>query len=151
MKKTILIATVAGAVLAAPAFAQFGFGLTVFDPTSWGELVSQLRQMQQQYSLLSQTYSQITNQYRQMQTNATLLPINMFARYRAVLSPWKFTSASNTYGTTGGWITSINSGAGLPGRIWRRHNSLAELLECLGLDPCGSAGPNKAELQHIGD
>jgi hypothetical protein len=59
MKRTILITTVAGAVLAVPALAQFGFGLTVFDPTSWGELVSQLRQMQQQYSLLSQTYSQI--------------------------------------------------------------------------------------------
>jgi ABC-type dipeptide/oligopeptide/nickel transport system permease subunit len=41
MKRLILITTVAGAVLAVPALAQFGFGLTVFDPTSWGELVSQ--------------------------------------------------------------------------------------------------------------
>jgi hypothetical protein len=112
MKKAILIATLAGAALTVPTLGQFGFGVTVFDPTSWGELVSQLQQMQQQYSLLTQTYSQITNQYRQMQTNATLLPINMLARYRAVLSPWKFTAAGNTYGTTGGWVTSINSGAG---------------------------------------
>ena len=39
----------------------------------------------------------------------------------------------------------------LPGRIWRSRNFIAELLECLELDPRGSAGPNKAELQHIGD
>jgi len=113
IKRIAVVTVLAGAAIGVPALGQFGFGtLPVFDVTSWGELVSQLHQMQQQYPLLTQTYNQITSQYKQMVTNATLLPVNMFARYRAVLSPWKFSTATNTYGTIGGWINSINSGAG---------------------------------------
>lgn len=114
IKRIAMVTVLAGAAIGVPALAQFGFGtLPVFDVTSWGELVSQLHEMQQQYTLLTQTYNQITSQYKQIVTNATLLPVNMFARYRAVLSPWKFSTATNTYGTTGGWINSINSGAGV--------------------------------------
>jgi hypothetical protein len=29
------------------------------------------------------------------------------------LTPWRYSSAANTYGTTGGWIAAINSGLGV--------------------------------------
>ncbi|MCP5116163.1 MAG: hypothetical protein GY953_35500 [bacterium] len=90
--------------------AQFGFGLTVFDPTNWAESVRQLTQLEQQYQQLVQTYTQITNQYDHMLRMARTVPVNMVARYKAPLTPWRNSSATNTYGTTGGWIGAINSG-----------------------------------------
>lgn len=93
--------------------AQFGFGgITVFDPTNWVESVRQLAQMQQQYTQLVQTYTQITNQYNHMRRMAQIVPVNMMARYRALLTPWRNSGATNTYGTTGGWIGAVNSGVG---------------------------------------
>ena len=52
--------------LAGPALAILGLGDIVFDPTSYGELIKQLLQMQQQYSQLVQTYQLIQSQYQQM-------------------------------------------------------------------------------------
>jgi hypothetical protein len=34
------------------------------------------------------------------------------AKWQAILSPWKFPSATNTYGTTAPWLGAVNSGAG---------------------------------------
>src|SRR5581483_7228752 len=34
--------------------------------------------------------------------------------YRAVATPWLNSSATNTYGTSGGWTTGINTGVGAP-------------------------------------
>lgn len=107
MKKTILITTLLAA--SSVSMAQF-FGLTVFDPTNWAEAVNQLRQLEQQYRQLVSTYNQITNQYNHMLLMARQVPVNMSARYRALLSPWRQSTATNTYGTTGGWIGAINSG-----------------------------------------
>jgi hypothetical protein len=94
-----------------PAFAIFGIGDIVFDPTNYLELVQQLLQMEQQYAQLVQTYQVIQNQYNQMLYMAQRVPVNMVARYRALATPWHTSSATNTYDTTGGWIAGINSGA----------------------------------------
>ncbi len=102
--------TLALAVTVPTLRAQFGFGITVFDPTNWGENVRQLIQMEQQYQQLIQTYTQITNQYNHMLRMARTVPVNMIARYKALLTPWRNSGATNTYGTTGGWIGAINSG-----------------------------------------
>ncbi|MCU1262126.1 MAG: hypothetical protein JWO80_5011 [Bryobacterales bacterium] len=93
-----------------PAYAQFGFGITVFDPTSWGELVKELTQLQQEYTQLVKTYNMVTNQYNQMVTNAKM--ITSKTRWKALLTPWMFPTATDTYGTTGGWISALNTGAG---------------------------------------
>ena len=97
MRKMILV----GALLCASSasLAQF-FGITVFDPANWAEALNQLRQLEQQYSQLVATYDQITNQYNHMLFMARRVPVNMSTRYRALLSPWRPSTASNTYGTT---------------------------------------------------
>lgn len=115
-KSPVIVASVVAALGLAliPARAQF-FGLTVFDPTNWAEAVNQLRQLEQQYQQLVSTYNQITNQYNLMVRMAQRVPVDMFSRYRAILTPWKNSSATNTYGTTGAWIAAINSGVNASG------------------------------------
>jgi hypothetical protein len=93
-------------------FAQFGFGITVFDPSVYAEAVTEVTKLIQQYNQLVQTYQMITNQYNQMLWMAKTLPGNL-ARFRTIPTPWFLSGATNTYGTTGGWITAINSGAGV--------------------------------------
>src|SRR6266566_5848923 len=110
MKKRFTIATLCAGAAIVPAWAQFGFGITVYDPTNWAELVKQLTQLQQQYEQLVQTYTMVTNQYNQMLTNATI--ITSKARWKALLTPWTFPAATNTYGTTEGWIDALNTGSG---------------------------------------
>ena len=99
--------------LGAEAFAIFGLGDIVFDPTNYGEAIQQLWQMQQQYMQLVQSYQMLRSQYNQLLWMGQQVPVNMAARYRALATPWKDSSASNTYGTTGGWMTGINTGQGV--------------------------------------
>jgi hypothetical protein len=104
------MATAAAAVVltSIPAFAIFGLGDIVFDPSSYGELVAQVSQLSQQYAQLVKTYNMITSQYNQMVTDAKM--ISSKARWRAMVSPWSLPSATNTYGTTAGWLSGVNKG-----------------------------------------
>jgi type IV secretion system protein TrbJ len=115
MKKKLTLGVCLLAVLAAPALAILGLGDIVFDPTSYGELVNQLVQMEQEYVQLVQTYQTIQNQYNQMLFMAQQVPVNMIARYRAMSTPWVNSSSTNIYGTTGAWTSGINTGMGVPG------------------------------------
>jgi hypothetical protein len=108
---------------AGAAFAQFGFGLTVFDPSVYAEAITEVSKLVQQYNQLVQTYQMITNQYNQMLWMAKTLPGNL-ARFRAIQTPWFLSSATNTYGTTGGWITAVNTGANVPGGYQRATEQL---------------------------
>src|ERR1700682_4210782 len=87
------------AILTRPAFAILGIGDIVFDPSVYAEAVQQLVQLEQQYQQLLQTYITVRNQYVQMMWMAQRVPVNMALRYRAVVTPWRASSASNTYGT----------------------------------------------------
>src|SRR6202047_4337177 len=115
MKKRILIAVPCACLLfgATMAKAQFGFGITVFDPSVYAEAITEVTKLVQQYNQLVQTYQMITNQYNQMLWMAKTLPGNL-ARFRAIPTPWFLSSATNTYGTTAGWITAINTGSNVP-------------------------------------
>ena len=116
MKKRMLVAVLGVALLfgATLARAQFGFGLTVFDPSVYAEAITEVSKLVQQYNQLVQTYQMITNQYNQMLWMAKTLPGNL-ARFRAIPTPWFLSSSTNTYGTTGGWISAINTGGNVPG------------------------------------
>src|SRR6266705_2610896 len=96
-KRTLVVCTLLGATLAGPAFAIFGVGDIVFDPTNFEEAVQQLLEMQQQYAQLVQSYQMIRNQYNQMLWMAKQVPVNMAVRYRAIATPWQTSSATNTY------------------------------------------------------
>ena len=45
---------------------------------------------------------------------AKMVPANLRAHYRALVTPWRNSSATNTYGTTGAWIVAINTGLDVP-------------------------------------
>ncbi len=113
MKRVLLSSVAALAMGAGLAFGQFGFGITVFDPSVYAEAVSQVANLVKQYNQLVQTYQMVTNQYNQMLWMAKTLPGNL-ARFRTVPTPWFLSRATNTYGATGGWIAAINTGSNAP-------------------------------------
>lgn len=95
------------------AFGILGFGDIVYDPVAVANLIRQLNQMEQQYLQLVQTYQTVRSQYNQMIFMATMVPAAARARYRALMTPWHNSSATNTYGTTGAWVAAINGGSGV--------------------------------------
>jgi hypothetical protein len=170
--KKIAIAAAAVVVTSVPIFGIFGLGDIVFDPSSYGELVAELSQLEQQYSQLVRTYNMVTNQYNQMVTNARM--ITSKARWRAFVSPWSLPSATNTYGTTAGWISVLRTGSGALGGyqtsvtplhtyspVWSsmnstqqdsigRHYSTVELTDGVtvnGLQQLGAIRANSAEVE----
>jgi len=100
--------------LTARAHAFLGVGDVVFDPSVYGEAVQQIIRLEQQYAQLVQTYLILRSQYEQLVWSAQRVPVDMTARYRAMLTPWQASSATNTYGTTSAWISAINTGQSVP-------------------------------------
>lgn len=135
MKKGIAVFTVIAAFFVAPAFAIFGLGDIVFDPTNFEEAVQQLLQMEQQYAQLVQTYQMVRNQYEQMIWMAKQVPVNMAVRYRAVATPWPLSRAANIYGTSGGWVGGINTGVGVSDGYSRATQPLDTYGSALGNIP----------------
>src|SRR2546427_6209197 len=88
--------------LTPPAFAIFGLGDIVFDPSNYAEAIQQLLQMEQQYAQLVQTYQMVRSQYDHLVWMAKRVPVDMAGRYKAAATPWRHASAANTYGTTEG-------------------------------------------------
>ena len=129
MKRRIItraaVCAVAAVILAAPVLAIFGLGDIVFDPTNYEEAIQQLVQMQQQYMQLVNTYNMVRAQYDHLLWMAKRVPVDMASRYRAVPTPWRMSSATNTYGTTSGWIAAINTGSGVSAGYARATQSLA--------------------------
>ena len=113
MKPKWILVVCAMALVAAPAFAILGIGDIVYDPTNYAQAVQSYLQLEQQYTQLVQTYQMVRSQYNQMLWMAQQVPVNMATAYRALATPWLGSTATNTYGTTGGWIAGINSGMGV--------------------------------------
>lgn len=112
--RTIVTVAILAVTAVTAGYAQFGLGSIVYDPTNFGKLVEQLSQMEQQYAQLAQTYAKVNAQYNQMLFMAKMMPGARLSNYRAWITPWRNSSATNTYGTTGGWIAAINTGSGVP-------------------------------------
>ena len=113
IKQTLVVCLVIIMTFSPQANAFLGFGDIVFDPSNFEEAVQQLLQMEMQYEQLVQHYVVLKNQYEHMRRMAQIVPVNMVARYKALATPWRQSSASNIYGTTGGWTSSINTGFGV--------------------------------------
>ena len=133
--RKIAIVIVITAIIAPAALAILGLGDIVFDPTNFGKLVEQLAQMQQQYTQLVQTYQVVTAQYNQMIWMAKMIPANLRVRYRTLVTPWRNSTATNTYGTTGGWIAAINTGNDVAGGYQRAIQQLNAYGAALGNIP----------------
>jgi len=135
VKRAILITTLCAALGSGLVRAQFGFGVTVFDPTNWLEAINQLRQLEAQYRQLVQTYMVVRGQYDLMINMARRIPVAMSIRYRAIVTPWRYPSATNTYGTTGGWMSAVNTGLGAPSGYFESAERLAAYGAAMGSVP----------------
>jgi hypothetical protein len=133
--KTIAILTVLGLVFASPARAILGLGDIVFDPQNYAQAIKTFIQLEQQYAQLIQIYQQERQQYEQLVWMGKSLPANVRARYRALATPWTHPTATNTYGTTGGWMNAINSGSDAEGGYSQASQKLDAYGSALGNIP----------------
>jgi hypothetical protein len=107
----ILIGAMIGALsLAKPIFAVLGIGDTVFDPAALEQALKEFALQQLQYTQLIQSYQMIRSQYEQMLWMARQIPVSMAVRYGVPWVSWINSAATNTYGTTGAWVTGANTG-----------------------------------------
>jgi type IV secretion system protein TrbJ len=121
-----LVSALIGMSLSMPAWAILGLGDIVFDPTNFEEAVRQLIQLERQYEQLVQTYQVVRNQYDHMRRMAQQVPVHMATRYRALATPWRSSSAGDAYGTTGGWVSGINTGLSVAAGYARAIERLAD-------------------------
>jgi type IV secretion system protein TrbJ len=110
--KNIGLAVVLTLSFTLPALAILGIGDIVYDPTNYAQALQRFAQMEQQYTQIVRTYEMIRSQYQQMLFMGQQVPVAMATRYRSVVTPWLTSSAANTYGNTGAWITGIDTGLG---------------------------------------
>jgi hypothetical protein len=139
MKNKVLCVIAVASIKATLLLGQFGFGLTVFDPANLAEAINQLRQLEQQYRQLVQTYNMVRNQYDHMLFMARRIPVDMASRYRALITPWRTSSATNTYGTTTGWVSAVNTGAGVLAGYQRAVEQLGEYAAAMSRVPADQA------------
>ncbi|MCX6592337.1 MAG: hypothetical protein NTZ56_12515 [Acidobacteria bacterium] len=133
MKRALIIAMLVLALTGSAARAFFG--ITVFDPTNWAEAINQLSAMNRQYTQLVDTYRKVRDQYDHMVLMARQVPVAMAARYRALATPWRRSSAPDVYGTTGGWVSGINTGAAVVPGYLRAIEALNEYGAALARVP----------------
>lgn len=153
MKRFLVIAAFAivlgSSVFLKRANAFLGFGDIVFDPSNYAEAVRQLMQMQQQYAQMVQTYQMVRNQYEHMRSMSKQVPVNMAVRYRAAVTPWKTPSATNTYGTAGGWIHGVNTGTDVVAGYNRAVQALGDYGPALGNIPSDQLGRVKTSYATV--
>jgi hypothetical protein len=88
-----LIAGAAVLLTATPSFALFGIGDIVFDPTSYGSLVSQLTTLQTQYNMLKNNLTHFSLKQQWQTTLHTLENVNV----------------ANMFGETSGMSLALNT------------------------------------------
>lgn len=108
MKRKLLALLLVMGLCVGTASAQFGLGI-VYDPTNYANAVLRYAELEQQLVQLKNSYTQLLTQYNlALQMSKSLQ--NMNARYDAPFSQWRYTTAQDTYGNTGNWVSGINSG-----------------------------------------
>ena len=109
-KKTAVMATAAVHVaVASPGSAQFGVSI-VSDPGAYTRMATELQQAIREYQaimtlyqLSQQAYANMERAARNITTKEAWIPASI---------SWTFPTTSNTYGTTGDWMVTANTGAG---------------------------------------
>ena len=95
------------------SWAVLGIGDVVYDPAAVANLIKQFHQMEQEYVQLVATYQTVRSQYNQMIFMAKMVPTELRGRYRALATPWRNSTPTDTYGTTASWTAAVNSGIGV--------------------------------------
>lgn len=92
-RKYLLIGGAAIALTATPAFALFGLGDIVFDPTSYASLVSQLTQLKTQYTMLKNN----------------LTHFSLKTQWQTALTSMEHVNVRNQFGETNGMTSALNT------------------------------------------
>lgn len=92
-RKYLLIGSAAMILTATPAFAIFGLGDIVFDPTSYASLVSQLTTLETQYNMLK--------------TNLTHFSLK--SQWHTALTSMEHVNVANQFGETNGLTSALNT------------------------------------------
>jgi hypothetical protein len=92
-RKWVLGACAAVLLTATPSFALFGIGDIVFDPTSYGSLVSQLTTLQGQYNMLKNN----------------LIHFSLKQQWQTTLRVLENVNVANLFGETAGMSIALNS------------------------------------------
>ncbi len=142
-QKTLAVMLVLG-LSAGTAFAQFGFGGVVYDPTNYHNALLRYFQLQQQLIQLRNSYAQLVAQYNLAIRMAKNIQ-NMPARYRAFFSPWRNTTARDVYANTGAWTSGVNSGQ-FPGVAAGYEHATTQLLQ---YDPAALGSMSSGELERV--
>jgi hypothetical protein len=104
MKKRIVLSLLAVTLLAAPLQAVLGVGDIVFDPTSYANAILMMGQ-------LVKSYEQLQAQFNLQSFLATVVPVNMTARYQAPSAPWQNLQLPyDRLGNLGSWSQQVNQG-----------------------------------------
>jgi len=133
----IFLSVLLASLAAGPVRAVLGIGDIVFDPTNLEQAIRQVIELQRQYEQLVNTYQVLRSEYNHILYMARRVPVNMMTRYRVLATPWRNSTATDTYGGTGSWITGINTGFGVDLGYARATQPLADYGAALGNLPAG--------------
>lgn len=92
-RKCIATGAIALLLTATPAFALFGIGDVVFDPTSYASLVSQLSTLEMQYTMLKNNVEHFS----------------IKQQWQTALTTMKNSNVRNLFGETSGMTTALNT------------------------------------------
>lgn len=144
MKQKALAVMLVLGLSAGTASAQFGFGGVVYDPTNYHNALLRYLQLQQQLIQLRNSYAQLVAQYNLAIRMAKNIQ-NMPARYRALFSQWRNTTARDVYGNTSGWTSGVNSGE-FPSVAAGYERATTQLLQ---YDPGALDSMTPGELERV--
>ncbi|MBK7929280.1 MAG: hypothetical protein IPJ98_17930 [Bryobacterales bacterium] len=133
----ILVSALLASFASGPARAVLGIGDIVFDPTNLEQAIRQVIELQRQYEQLVNTYHVLRSEYDHILYMARRVPVNMMTRYRVLATPWRNSTATDTYGGTGSWITGVNTGFGVDLGYARATQSLGTYGAAIGSLPAG--------------
>jgi len=147
--KAVTMVTAIAVLFAMPALAFLGVGDVVYDPVNYGQALKTFIQLEQQYAQLIQIYQKACQQQEQLVWMSRSLPASTLAHYRAIANPWTSPSATNTYGTTGGWMSAITSGLNAAQGYLQATQKLSNYGSALGNIPSGQLGRVKTSYASV--
>ena len=139
--KAVLVTGIALGLGAAPAFALFGLGDIVFDPTSYGELVAQVSQM-------ASVVTTDLNTLNQIKASAVSFASNFKNNWQTILRPMTSVNVGNQFGETSGLTVALNTNSATAANSGWTNSTLAVSSTATNMLSSQSAG-NSASLSQL--
>ena len=139
MKKKLAVLAVLIALAVTSAFGQIPFfgGLPVFDASNLANAIKRHFELVRQYEQLVIEYEQLVLEYEHFLWMAKQLP--GLPRHKLSFTPWRFSSSTNIYGTSGGDLGRVveqrdRASSGTTGWAFADHVDGALVTDPLGAE-----------------